>query len=74
MDIVTNVISNSFSIKAANTSHCILLTIYPGGHIDVTPPGGGYFNFMNMTLPEMKIVSELIREALEVASVRMHAN
>ncbi len=74
MDITTSVLSNSFSIKAANTSHRVLLTIYPDGHIDITPPEGGNFNFLNMTLPEMKIVSELIHEAVEMATVRINAN
>ena len=74
MDITTSVLSNSFSIKADSTSHRVLLTIYPDGHIDITPPEGGNFNFLNMTWTEMKIVSELIHEAVEVASVRANAN
>lgn len=74
MDITTSVLSNSFSIKAANTSHRVLLTIYPDGHIDITPPEGGNFNFLNMTWTEMKIVSELINRAIEIASERVRAS
>lgn len=74
MDIVTNVLSNSFSIKADSTSHRVLLTIYPNGEIDITPPSGGDFNFLSMRLDEMKIINALIQEAINLAESRINAN
>ena len=74
MDIVTKVLSNSFSVKAANTQHRILLTIYPDGQIDITPPEGGNFNFLCMQIDEMKIVHSLIQEAINLAESRINAN